>query len=88
LKSLQAFQLQKAEPLAVFLYSVFYWMTFQFLRFGTTGFVIVVFVQSMIVGVAAILLLRRKKPTLAARSTRSSYAGTPTTRLPSERITK
>jgi len=55
------FQLQKSRPYDVFLYSIFYWMAFQFIRFGTTGFVLVMFVQSMIVGVFAGLLLWRKR---------------------------
>ena len=49
-----------SSSLDVFLYSIFYWMAFHFLRFGTTGFVLILFVQSMAVGVIAILLIWRK----------------------------
>lgn len=48
--------------LAIFLYSVFYWLVFHFIRFGTLGFVLLLFVQSMVVGVfAAFLFLRKRK---------------------------
>jgi hypothetical protein len=61
------FQLHRGRPFDVFLYSIFYWMAFQFLRFGTTGFVIVVFVQTMVVGVFAVLFLRRKRREVIVR---------------------
>lgn len=46
---------------ALFLYAIFYWMLFQFLRFGTLGFTFLYFIQSMISGVFAIALASRKK---------------------------
>jgi len=64
------FQLQKCRPIDVFLYSIFYWMAFQFVRFGTTGFVILMFVNSMLVGVLAVFLLWSKKRTLIVNSTK------------------
>jgi len=61
------FQPQRSSPFDVFLYSIFYWMAFQFVRFGTTGFVIVMFVQSMFIGVLAVFLLYRKRRAVAIR---------------------
>jgi hypothetical protein len=52
-------QPQNGKPINVFLYSIFFWMAFHFLRNGTTGFVLILFVQSMFVGVFAMLLLWR-----------------------------
>jgi len=49
----------EARPLNVFLYSIFFWMAFQFLRFGTLGFTFVYFVQAMLVGVVGIFLILR-----------------------------
>ncbi|MBU3947841.1 MAG: oligosaccharide repeat unit polymerase, partial [Proteobacteria bacterium] len=49
------------NPYSVFFYSIFYWMMFQFLRFGTLGFTFLVFIQSMLVGTLAGLVLARKK---------------------------
>jgi hypothetical protein len=60
-------QPQNGRPLNVFFYSIFYWLAFQFVRFGTTGFVIIMFVQSMIVGVFAVLFLWRKRRTASVR---------------------
>lgn len=70
LKSAYAiFQPQKGRPFDVILYSVFYWMAFHFIRFGTMGFVLLIFMQSMVVGVLAVLLLRRKRSKVDVRFT-------------------
>lgn len=45
---------------AVFLYAIFYWMLFQFLRFGTLGFTFLYFIQALMFGVVAIALASRK----------------------------
>ena len=45
----------------VILYGIFFWLFFQFLRFGTMGFTIILFIQSMLIGVLAILFVSRKK---------------------------
>jgi hypothetical protein len=55
------FQPMRRSPYNVFFYSIFYWMMFQFLRFGTLGFTLLVFIQSMLVGVLAGLVLARRK---------------------------
>jgi hypothetical protein len=45
----------------VALYSILFWMTFQALRFGTLGFVTLLIVQSMLVGIVAVLFLGRRR---------------------------
>lgn len=51
----------KGAPFDIFLYSIAYWMMFHFLRFGSLGFVIIMFFQSMFVGTfAAIYIWRRR----------------------------
>lgn len=54
-------QPNRGRPLNVLFYSIIYWMAFQFLRFGTLGFVIILFVQTMVVGVFAVFFLGRKR---------------------------
>lgn len=49
----------RRQPFDVFFYGIFYWMAFQFLRFGTLGFTVLLFVQTMIVGFCAGLVLAR-----------------------------
>ncbi len=62
LKSAYAiFQLQNGRPIGVFYYSIFYWMAFQFMRFGTTGFTLLFFLQSMAAGVLALFFVLRQK---------------------------
>lgn len=59
-KSIYAmFQPKQGRLFNVYMYSIFYWMAFQFLRFGTMGFILIIFIQSMIVGVLTMLFLRR-----------------------------
>lgn len=48
------------RPYDVFFYGIFLWLTFQFLRFGTTGFLLIYFIQAIAMGVVAGLLLARK----------------------------
>ncbi len=55
------FRLQNGRYIDVFLYSIFYWLAFHFIRFGTTGFVLLLFIQSMAVGVLAMFLVWRKR---------------------------
>jgi oligosaccharide repeat unit polymerase len=43
----------------ILIYGIFFWMLFLFLRFGTMGFTIVVFVQTMLVGVLSIFFISR-----------------------------
>lgn len=45
----------------VFFYAIFIWLSFQFLRFGTTGFLFIYFVQTQMVGVLAALYLGRNR---------------------------
>lgn len=55
------------DPVQVFLYGIFFWMAFQFLRFGTLGFTILFFIQFQLVGVlAALILFNRNRPGSAA----------------------
>ena len=51
----------EGNPFDVFFYAIFYWMAFQFLRFGTLGFTFIYFVTSMLIGVLAALFLARNK---------------------------
>ncbi len=44
----------------VVLYSILFWMTFHALRFGTLGFVTLLIVQSMLVGIVAMLVIGRR----------------------------
>jgi len=44
----------------VFSYAIFFWIVFQFLRFGTIGFTFINFVQTMILGVLVGLFLMRR----------------------------
>jgi hypothetical protein len=55
----QLFRPWEGKPLDVFFYAIFYWMAFQFLRFGTLGFTFINFVTSMLIGVIAALFLAR-----------------------------
>jgi hypothetical protein len=49
----------------VVLYSIVFWLIFQAIRFGTLGFVTLLIVQSMLVGIVAMWFLgRRRKPLL------------------------
>lgn len=50
----------KRQPLNVFLYAIFYWIAFQFLRFGTLGFTLIFFLQTMLVGMLAGFFLARR----------------------------
>ena len=50
----------------VALYSIAFWVIFQAIRFGTLGFVTVVIVQSMLVGIVAIWYLGRRRKAAAA----------------------
>lgn len=50
----------QGRPYNVFFYAIFFWMAFQFLRFGTTGFLLLYFIQAILVGVMAALFLARK----------------------------
>src|SRR6266540_3274808 len=47
----------KATARRVFAYAIFFWMAFQFLRFGTLGFTLLLFIQTQLISVVAILLL-------------------------------
>jgi hypothetical protein len=49
----------EGRPLDVFFYGLFYWVAFQFLRFGTLGFTFLYFVHSLLIGVLAALFLAR-----------------------------
>jgi len=51
----------EGRPFDVFFYAIFYWMAFQFLRFGTVGFTFLLFITSMFMGVLAGLFLARRK---------------------------
>jgi hypothetical protein len=44
----------------VVLYSIFFWLTFHALRFGTLGFVTLLIVQSMLMGILAMLVIGRR----------------------------
>jgi oligosaccharide repeat unit polymerase len=55
------FQPTQGRPLDVLVYSMFFWLAFQFLRFGTFGFITILIVQSMIMGMLAIYYLGRKQ---------------------------
>jgi hypothetical protein len=60
-------------PYSVFLYGMFYWMTFQFLRFGTLGFTILLFAQTMLMGLLAALFLSRKTRFSQLREQRNDH---------------
>jgi len=54
----------EGKPFDVFFYAIFYWMGFQFLRFGTLGFTFIYFATSMLIGVMAVLFLARSNKQL------------------------
>ena len=54
------FRPNQGRPYDVFFYGIFFWMAFQFLRFGTTGFLLIYFIQVIAMGVVAGLFLARK----------------------------
>ena len=43
----------------VIIYGIFFWMLFQFLRFGTMGFTTVLFIQTMVIGTLSIFFVSR-----------------------------
>jgi len=45
----------------VIIYGIFFWMLFQFLRFGTMGFTLLLFIQTMLIGLLAVLFVSRNK---------------------------
>ncbi len=50
---------RKGDPFNVFFYSIFFWMSFHFLRFGTLGFTLLFFFQTQIMGVIVMFFFRR-----------------------------
>jgi len=50
----------EGRPFDVFFYGIFFWISFQFLRFGTASFVFLYFIQAILVGVIVALFLARK----------------------------
>jgi len=50
------------DPAFVFVYGTVFWMCFQYLRFGTLGFTLLLFLQTQATGVALVWLLSRPWP--------------------------
>ncbi len=51
----------KGKPISIFYYSIFFWITFQFIRFGTMGFTLLYFIKAILIGVIAALFLSLRK---------------------------
>lgn len=61
LKAIYSFiQPYQGRLFGVFSYAIFFWIVFQFLRFGTIGFTFINFVQTMILGLIVGLFLMRR----------------------------
>ena len=50
------------DPASVFIYGTVFWMCFQYLRFGTLGFTLLLFLQTQVPGVVLVWLLSRRWP--------------------------
>jgi len=68
------------DPASVFISGTVFWMCFQYLRFGTLGFTLLLFLQTQATGVVLVWLLSRPWP--GQRAGGSSSAALPPAALP------